>query len=182
MNIHTLLSTKERVSMLEYLLYKTEDLAISGVARDLGLSKGLVSKFFGILTRENILTKAGRKFAVRQKGLGTRAIKMLLNIGSFDAGMFGKFAFVRGAGLYGSLVKGENTEGSDIDLWLLINKTSDENLARLTNELKKRYGEKIKPLYLTEEKINVLKREEAVFYHSLVFGSVNVYGEEIETI
>jgi len=181
MNIHRLLSTKERVMILKFVLYKTSPLYVNEVAKDLELSKGLVSKLFGILSRENILKKINNKFTV-QNNISTRAVKILLNLDDFDTNIFKKFKFVKGAGVYGSFVKGKNTEESDIDLWILVvDDAREEDLAKLTNKLKKKYGN-IKPLYLTKKKIKILKKEDVVFYHSLVFGSINVYGEEIETI
>jgi len=177
-NIHKLLSTKERVKILRLILYRTNPLRVNEVARESELSKGLISKFFDVLLEEGILEKIDAKFSV-QDNPNTSAIKILLNIECFDTALFNKFTFVSGAGLYGSFVKGKNTEESDIDAWVLIDKTDEENLARLTSELKRRY-ENIKPLYLTREKIEILKREDPLFYHSLVFGSINVYGEGIE--
>ncbi len=176
MNIHKLLSTKERVKTLKLILYKTDYIRVVDVAKELRLSKGLVSKFFDILVKENVLKKFETK-CMAIDNPHTRAIKIFLNIVSFDASLLKKFKFVKAAGLYGSLVKGTNTEESDIDLWIIIDKTNEENLARLTNQLKKKYVS-IKPLYLTKEKIETLKKEDAVFYHSLVFGSINVYGKE----
>lgn len=180
MNIHRLLSTKERVKILKLVLYKIGSLSVTDVAKELKVSKGLVSKFFDILLKEGILKKINTESKV-QDNLNTSAIKILLNLESFDEKLFKKFPFVRGAGLYGSFAKGKNTEESDIDLWVLIDRTAEENLAKLTKELKERYGN-IKPLYLTKEKVKALRKEDAVFYHSLVFGSLNVYGEEIETV
>lgn len=99
----------------------------------------------------------------------------------FDPRTFQKYEFVRSAGLYGSFVTSENTEESDIDLWVFIEDTSDEKIAGLTRELKKK-NEKVKPLYLTREKLQILKKEDVTFYNALVFGSMAVYGERIETI
>lgn len=180
MNLHKILSTRERIRILKLILYKTSAFGVSDVAKDLSLSKGLISKFLDILTKDNILKKANARFVV-QDNLSTRAVKILLNLNDFDRNLLKKFKFIKGAGLYGSYVKGKNTEESDIDLWVLIDKTEEETLAKLTKELKKKYG-KIKPLYLTKEKIETLKSKDSVFYHSLVFGSINVYGEEIEAI
>lgn len=180
MNIHKLLSTKERVKILKLVLYRTGSMSVTDVAKRLKLSKGLVSKFFDILVKEHILKKTNTEFKV-QDNLSTSAVKILLNLESFDAKLFKKFPFVKGAGLYGSFAKGRNTEESDIDLWVLIDSTAEENLAKLTKELKEKYGN-IKPLYLTKEKVKVLKKDDTVFYHSLVFGSINVYGEEIEAV
>lgn len=182
MNIDELLSTKERIKILEFVLYKREEVTISKVAHNLGISKGLVSKFFKILTKEKILKRTKNKFWVADN-TKTKALRILLNLNEVDPSIFQKYEFVRAAGLYGSFVRGENTEDSDIDLWIFIDieQPSDESLAKLTNELKKRNW-KIQPLYLTKEKLETLKKEDTTFYHSLVFGSITIYGDKIETI
>lgn len=107
-------------------------------------------------------------------------MRILLNLNRFDSTIFRKYTFVRAAGLYGSFVTGENTEESDIDVWIFIEDTSDEALAKLTSELMRKNGD-VTPLYLTKEKLQLLKKEDVTFYHSLVFGSI-IYGEKIETI
>lgn len=180
MNINELLSTKERVKILEFVLYKKGQVTVSGVARSLNVSKGLVSKFFGILKKEKILKRVKNRFLVTDH-TNTKTMRILLNLNKFDSRIFQKYKFVRAAGIYGSFVTGENTEESDIDLWVLTEDTSDENIAKLTNELKRKYGN-IEPFYLTKDKLQILKKEDITFYHSLVFGSITVYGEKIETI
>lgn len=180
MNMNKLLSTKERVKILEFVLYRRGEITISGIAHALRVSKGLVSKFFDILRKEKILKRTKNRFLVTDH-INTRTLKILLNLNRFDSKIFQKHKFVRAAGLYGSVVAGENTEDSDIDLWVLIRNTSDENIAKLTNELKRKNGN-IEPFYLTKEKLFLLKKEDITFYHSLVFGSITVYGEKIETV
>ncbi|MCP2520900.1 nucleotidyltransferase domain-containing protein [SCandidatus Aminicenantes bacterium Aminicenantia_JdfR_composite] len=103
----------------------------------------------------------------------------MLNINIFNPSLFKKYSFIKGVGLYGSCVKGTNREDSDIDLWIKVEKVKEEELSKLTNELKRK-NERIKPLFLTKEKIEFLKKEDTVFYYSLVFGSIILYGEEIE--
>ena len=180
MNINKLLSTEERVKILKDILYKENMLRVSEVSNRLGLSKGLVSKFFDILTEEGILKKEGMKFRILENK-DLIALKILLNLNSFDLRIFKMFEFIKGAGFYGSFVKGLNTEESDTDLYVLIEDTSDENLAKITRKLKEK-DRRINPLYLTEEKIKVLKEEDKVFYYSLIFGSINIYGKEIEEL
>lgn len=180
MDIPSLLSTKERVKILNNILYPLQLLSVNRTAQELGISKGLVSKFFHTLYKEKILKKTKNKFIVLDNLL-TRSLKILLNLNSFDAFLFKKYPFLKSVGLYGSLARGENTRDSDIDLWLLIEKTKEEYLAGLTKELKKKYP-KIKPLYLTEEKLKILKKEDVVFYYSLFFGSITLYGDGIEKI
>ena len=104
----------------------------------------------------------------------------MISLHSIDAKVFNK-PFIKKAGLYGILTKGENTEESDIDVWILTGNAREEQLAKLTNELKKKYR-KIKPLYLTNEKLRILKDKDRLFYHSLVFGSIIIRGDKLEEV
>lgn len=178
MNIYKILSSKERQGILEDILYKEKALRVNEVASRLNLSKGLVSGFFNLLATEGILRKDGNEFRV-QDNLCVSAIKILLNFTGFNPNIFRKYKFVIGAGFFGSFVKGDNTEESDIDLYILIEDTTENNLAKITKELKKE-NSKINPLYLTQEKINDLNDNDPVFYHSLVFGSIRIYGKGID--
>jgi predicted nucleotidyltransferase len=181
MNIWTLFSTRERLKILKYIIYKDEVLTINKIANELRLSKGLLSKYFHILLKEKVLLKSNNKFFVKDNSY-TRSLKILLNLNTFKfESLFRKYEFVKAAGFYGSFVKGTNTEDSDIDMWMLIEGVDEEKIAKLTNELKRK-SDKIKPLYLTTEKIKMLKEKDPVFYHSLVFGSISIYGEGIEAI
>ena len=173
MNMHKLLSSKERIKILNYILYKTDSLTVNRTAKELKLSKALISQFFTTLKKEGILN-----YKNKVKGnLLTKSLKIPLNLNSIDTKIFNK-PFIKAAGLYGSFIKGENTEESDIDLWILTENAEEEQLAKLTNELKG----KIKPLYLTKEKLQLLKNKDKLFYYSLVFGSITVYGGKLEEI
>lgn len=176
MNIHKLLSSKERVKILNYALYRTDPLAVNKTANELKLSKALISQFFSALKREGILNN---KNEIRNR-LATKSLKILLNLNSIDIRAFSK-PFIQAAGLYGSFIKGENTEESDIDLWVLTENAKEEQLAKLTSELKEKHGN-IKILYLTNEKLRILKNKDNLFYHSLIFGSVVVHGDKLEEI
>ena len=178
MRLHKIFSTKERLKILTNILYKKDEINMTEVAKETGVSKGLVSKFIRMLIKEKILSRRKKKFRVNDN-IKVKALKIFLNLYRIDENLFKKFEFVRGAGLYGSFVKGENSEESDIDMWILVDKTSEENLAKLSKELKKKHGN-VKPLYLTDEKMKALKEKDKVFYHSLVFGSIAIYGEKIE--
>lgn len=180
MNINELLSTKERIKILRQALYKTEPLSVNKIAGEVNLSKGLVSKLLEMLVKAGIARRTNSKLFI-QDSLKTKAIKILLNLESFDARIFTKHRFVVSAGLYGSMVKGKNTEDSDIDLWVFVKDAREEDLAKLTRELKEKHA-KIKPLYLTRKKFEALKKEDAVFYHSLVFSSLTAYGDDLEAI
>lgn len=178
MNINKIFSTFQRVTILEKIIYSDSLVSVNKTAKDLRLSKGLISKFLNLLVSEKILKKRRAKFIVLDNSF-VRAIKILLNINNINPSIFKKYPFIEALGIFGSCTKGTNKEDSDIDLWIKVKKTKEEELSELTNVLKRK-SERIKPLFLTKEKIEVLKKEDTVFYHSLVFGSIIIYGEEIE--
>jgi len=176
MNINKLLSSKERLKLLNHIIYKTGRLTVNKTARELKLSKALVSQFISTLKKEGILNSKNEI----KDSLATKSIKIFLNLNLINPRAFNK-PFIKSAGLYGSFTRGENTEESDIDVWIIAENAKEEELAKLTSELKKQYGN-IKPLYLTKEKLSALKKMDPLFYHSLVFGSVNIIGEKLEEI
>lgn len=178
MNLETLLSTKERIKILRHVIFETGPLSVNRVASEVKLSKGLVSKYFDSLAKEGVLKKSGSKLLV-ENGVPSKALRILLNLDIFDSTFFRKYSFVRSVGIYGSMAKGTNTEESDIDMWLLVEAADEERLAHLTSGMKKTFGD-VKPLYLTKEKLRLLKKNDFVFYCSLMFGSITVYGEGIE--
>ena len=172
MNIHKLLSSKERVKILSYILYKNTSVTVIKTAEELHLSKALISQFFSLLKKEGIISN---KNSIKNN-LQVKSLKILLNLNNINEKIFNK-RFIHSAGIYGSSVKGLNTEESDVDIWILVSDAEEEELAKLTHELGG-----IKPLYLTKEKLKALKVKDSVFYYSLVFGSITIYGDALETI
>lgn len=101
MNTPQIFSTKERILILQKALFSSKPLSVNIVAKELRLSKGLISKYFDILAKEKILKKIKNKFFVLDN-LFVRSIKILFNINNFDLRIFKKFKFVKSVGLYGS--------------------------------------------------------------------------------
>ena len=167
-------SSKQRIKILEAIVFKTGHISVNNIANQLRLSKGLVSKYCSILSNMGILKKANGKLRITDSSL-VKGIKILLNIKHVDTNIFKRLSFVQAVGLYGSGAKGENTEDSDIDLWIKISNASEEKLAALTSKLNKTIRN-IKPLFLTDKKIEGAKNEDPLFYHSIVFGSIVLYG------
>ncbi len=180
MNIPSLLSTDERVKILRGVLFREGKLNVNQTAKALQLSNGLVSKYFNYLRKEGVMKKIGKNYQV-QDNVHTKTLKILLNLDLFDTILFKKYRFVKSAGLYGSMAHGINTERSDVDLWIYTEKVKEEDMARLTGNLRKKLGN-VRPLYLTDERIARLKNEDVVFYHALIFGSIVVYGDGIEAV
>lgn len=178
MNIEEILSTKERVKILSYIIYSEKKLRVNEIARKLKLSKGLVSKYFEILIRKLILKKIRGKFIVRNNSL-VKSLRIMLNIQKINPKIFKKYKFVKAVGLYGSCAKGVDTISSDIDLWVKVEKISDKKIAELTSELKRKI-ENAGILILNNKKLELLKKKDSLFYHSLFFSSIILYGKENE--
>jgi len=178
MNLNKLLSTKERRRLLETVIFSDSLPNASCLSKQLKISKGLVSQYFTILASEGIVKRSGNKISTRDN-LRVKTLKILLTLDSLNINL-SRYPFIRGAGIYGSTVKGENTANSDIDLWILTDDVKDEELSKVTAELKRK-NQRISPLYLTSNKIKELKEKDKLFYHSLFFGSIYIFGERIET-
>jgi predicted nucleotidyltransferase len=176
MKISALLSTRKRERILNDVLFKQGEISVADVARHLRVSKGFVSKFFSLLSKERILKKSKNKYVVLAN-INVRLLRILFNLRPFTDFNFRKFLYVKGVGIYGSCAKGENSEDSDIDIWIKIDKTDERELAKLTGSLKKLSG-RISPLYLSEEKLGVLRGEDPIFYNSIAHGSIKLYGED----
>jgi len=185
MNIPLLMSTKERTKILDHILFKTDPIHVSETARQLKLSKGLISKYFDLLKDNKILERKGRAYTLNHNQY-TRALKIIFNLTKLDITPLQQSNIVMSAGLYGSCARGENTEDSDIDLYVITKKSDAQTLGGLSRSLRdankdlnEDIDEKIKPLYLTEEKIKQLQIQDPLFHHALVFGSITLYGEGI---
>ncbi len=179
MNIWRLMSSKERVEALTLILER-ETAGVEETAKLLGRSKGFVSQFFSLLEEEGILRKAGRKYAIL-KSSKVRAIKILLNIARI-AEVIEKHRknWMVSVGVYGSFAKGENTEDSDLDIWIVVNRYPDEReIAKVEREISEETGKQAHLLILTRERIDRLRREDPVFYCELV-NSFVIWGEGIE--
>ena len=174
--MHRIFSTTQRVKILKSIIFNTGGLSVNSTARNTGLSKGLVSKYFEILTKKGVLKRTDGMLIVSDSSI-TKGIKILLNIESIDLRLFRKFPFVQSVGLYGSCAKGENNTDSDIDIWMKIKAASEENLASLSS-LVHRNLENSKIVFLTGEKIRKMQEDDELFYHSLVFGSIVLMGDE----
>jgi len=167
-------STKQRIKILGVVVFKTGNISVNNIANQLRLSKGLVSKYFDILAKMGILKKVNGKLRITDSSL-VKGVKILLNIKRVDTYIFKRLSFVQVVGLYGSCAKGEDTEDSDIDLWIKVSNASEEKLAALTSKLNKAI-KNVKPLFLTDKKIEKAKKEDPLFYNSLAFGSIILYG------
>ena len=168
-------STKQRIKILKHIIYRTDVVGVNSTAAELKLSKGLVSKYFELLAKKGILEKRNTKYMIIASSL-TRGIKILLNVDAVDLRPF-KMDFVKSVGLYGSCAKGDNDIDSDIDIWVRIDDEDQEKIAEFTSDILKK-NTNCKLLLLTTDKIMKLRDDEVMFYHSLVFGSIILMGDQ----
>ncbi|MEK6527763.1 MAG: nucleotidyltransferase domain-containing protein [Nitrospirota bacterium] len=174
--MESLFSTEQRIRILQAVIFRTDDVSVNSTASQLRLSKGLVSKYFRILLKQKILKK-GKVRLVVSESPSVRAIKILLNIKNIDVRIFSKYPFVIAAGLYGSCARGENTEDSDVDLWIRLKNIEETKAASLTSEINKKI-KNAKILILNDRKLDTIRKEDSMFYHSLAFGSIILYGDK----
>lgn len=168
-------STKQRIKILKAIIFNSESISVNSIAYGNKLSKGLVSKYYDILMKKGILKKENGKLFVTDSSI-TKGIKILLNINNIDLKLFKKHSFIKSVGLYGSCAKGDNTLDSDIDIWIRVKETAEETLASLSSAVNKKINN-AKILYLTEDKIKKMQKDDKLFYHSLVFGSIIIFGD-----
>jgi predicted nucleotidyltransferase len=172
--MESLFSTSQRIIILEAVIFRTGSVSVNNIASQLGLSKGLISKYFQILLKEQILKKEKGKLVVADNA-SVKTVKILLNVRRINTRIFGKYPFVTAVGLYGSCARGENTEDSDVDLWVRVKYAAESQLASLTSEINKKI-KNAKLFLLNDKKIEKLRKEDIMFFHSLAFGSIILYG------
>ncbi len=170
MNIPKVLSTRERMKILENIIFKEGMFGVCETAKELGLSKSLVSQYFDLLLKEKIIKRIGRKFKVRD-GAIVRSLKILFNIQRVKPNAFKKYKSIVAVGLYGSCAKGTNTESSDVDIWIKVDKIDNNLNTKLASELRKRVPN-ANILWLDNKRIKELKKKDPLFYYALYFGSI----------
>ena len=170
-----LLSTQERLRILEAVIFKRVQVSVNETATQLALSKGLVSKYLDLLAKAGMVKRRNGKFIVVETSPVVKGIKVMLNLQRLPISVFKKRPFIQAAGLYGSCAKGENTEESDMDIWIRVGQAQEKEQAALSSELNRRLGN-AKVLFLPDGKLERLKKEDELFYHALAFGSITFYG------
>jgi len=175
-------STKQREMILDHLLSNpSAGYRVRELSKNFAVSVGSVSQFLSLLKENRILIRKGDVFCVDTKSALTKALKIILNVGKIEFAAFKKVPGFLGAGLYGSWANGTNKEDSDIDIWLKIKKRiSEEVVAGISRQLNNKMNRKVQLLVLDPDKIEFLKKEDPIFFYSLVYGSIVIYGEVLE--
>ncbi|MFA4663325.1 nucleotidyltransferase domain-containing protein [Pyrococcus kukulkanii] len=180
-NMYKLISTKERVEILRYILER-DTIRVEETAKKLGVSKGLVSKLLHMLEKEGIVKKEGRYFKVILNPK-TRELKRFLNFLT----LYPKLSqlreeWIEGLGIYGSFSRGENKEGSDVDIWIYTQGEDMIRVAKFQRKLRDTLKREVDLLVLTPKKIERLKKEDPIFYYSLIYGSIIIWGENLRQL
>ncbi len=176
MNIQFLFSSPERIKVLEAIIFSTNSFRVTQVASAAGVNKGLVSQYFKFLNESAILNRSGNDFAIDSTSALTKATRIMININQINTKIFNKYTWVQSVGLYGSCAKGENTDNSDVDLWIRIKEFDDAKQAELRRKLNNSITNP-QLLFLTKDKIKLIQKQDPLFYHALVFGSITIYGD-----
>ncbi len=152
---------------------------VSEISKALKVNKSAVSIMIKKLERMGVLKG-------KQADLGNplvKALKVLINIESmFDSGALALLkSRAVSAGIYGSVAKGTDIEASDVDIWIIPKKNLDglqtSRLMRLLSDLLSR---QVQMVVLDGHRLESMKKDDTNFYHSLVFGSILLFGDGIE--
>jgi len=175
-------STKQREMILDHMLNNpSTGYRVRELSKNFAVSVGSVSQFLSILKENRILIRKRDVFYVDTKNALTKALKIILNVGNIEFAVLKKVPGLLGVGLYGSWANGTNKEDSDIDIWLKIKeRIGEEVVAGVSRQLNNKMNRKVQLLVLDPDKIELLKKEDPIFFYSLVFGSVVLYGEVLE--
>lgn len=179
--LERLLSTQERAKVLRRILIETEALKVEKTAKELDISKGMISQFFRILFDYEILEKKDGRIFTNFQNYKTMELKRFLNVSGLDVSELKKIKEVIGIGVYGSWVSGTNTKESDLDVWIKTKKHPPESrIAEVQGEIRRKKGYNAHILVLSAERIGKLKKSDPVFFYSLAYGSILLWGENIE--
>ncbi|WP_297471278.1 nucleotidyltransferase domain-containing protein [Thermococcus sp.] len=179
--MHELLSTEERIKVLQYVLER-DVVGVEEVARATGMSKGLVSKVLSLLVKHGVAKKRGRKFTIPETPK-KRELKRFLNFMVIYPKLIAlKKDWIVSLGIYGSFARGENKPESDLDVWAFTKKPGISKSAKLKRELERAVGREVNLLVLTPNRLRALRENDPVFYYSLVYGSMVIWGESLDRV
>ena len=180
MNITPLFSTPEREKILDYMLDNPkEKVTMRQIAKQLSVSASQVHKYFVILRKLGII----RKMEVQDNYL-VRSLRIMQNMkklknANIVSFLRKKIPGLKGIGVFGSWAEGTNMKGSDLDIWIKVEKEPELlTIAKTRKELEATIGVDIDLIILDKIKIKRHMEKNPPFYFSL-FYSILLYGEKI---
>ena len=181
METYKLFSTLEKEKAIKYILaHPKQEFSVRNLAKELNLSPAHISRVLNQLNKYNILKKS----KVNLQNPFTRTLKILFNIKALQKARCissaKKVESLIGIGIYGSWAKGTNTAKSDLDIWIKLSKpVSELEIAKLSSYISDKLKTEVSILALAPKKTEQLKRD-TLFYHSLVYSSIVLWGEPID--
>ena len=175
----TLISTGGRKKILAKILSNSgKTYGVRELATAVEVSPGAVSIFLRALEKDGIMKKKVPDLSNPE----VRALKILFNVEKVRA-IYGKLAKkfkIAGMGVYGSWAKGENTEESDLDLWIRVEKEPPPLETAEIRRIVKGGAEVANAsiLFVTPESLTGMREKDSVFYSTL-FHSFVIGGEGI---
>ncbi|MGC8850164.1 MAG: nucleotidyltransferase domain-containing protein, partial [Candidatus Bathyarchaeia archaeon] len=174
---------KEREKIIEFVLDNPEkEIKVRELAALLKISPAHVCRTLKILAEHGIIKRGDN--VVDLSNPYVRMLKVLFNIKKLiDGDVIGRLKRLgaMGAGIYGSWATGTNREDSDLDIWIKVGGNPGEmKVAAISSEIRRALGRNVQILVLTPKRIERLREGDPIFYYSLVFGSIRLYGEAIE--
>lgn len=179
MNMNELYSTPERERILKYLLYSQGEKTMREIAKEAKVSPAQVHKYLGILEKAGI-GKGARLLEIPK----VHAIRLAQNLGMLEkANLVGalrkSIPGVKGIGIFGSWASGANQKGSDIDVWVKVEKEPEVlKAAEARKALEKKLGVGVDLVFLDEKRVKGHMEKNPVFYFSLHY-SVLLWGEGV---
>lgn len=179
--IYDLFSSREREKIIRLLLDNpSKPYQVREVSRNLKISSGGVSGYFSYLTKAGILKRSRNAFRVKTDHPFTKVLKIFINVSRLQTGVVNKISGMTGMGVYGSWANGTNHENSDIDMWVKTKKrVPEEIVANVSSILSRKMKRNVQLIVLDPEKNNALRENDPIFYYSLVYGSVVLYGKSV---
>lgn len=173
------ISNGKRKRLLAYVLsMPSEPLKVRKIASHLGLTPGFVSVFLKKMAASGML-KGGRADI---SSPFVRAQKILCNVESISPLLpkLAKITGAKGIGLYGSLSRGEDMAGSDVDVWLKVDRYPDAVvIAKARDSLRAGLGRAASILVLTPERLLSMRNSDPSLYFALV-NSFHLWGERLD--
>jgi len=179
MNMNELYSTPERERILRYLLYGQREKTMREVAKETNVSPAQVHKYLGILEKAGI-AKGGKLLEVPL----VHSLRLTQNLKRLKkANLTGlirkKIPGVVGLGVFGSWANGTNMEGSDVDIWVKVEKEPEMLLSTQTRkELENKLGTGVDLIWLDEGRTKGHMEKNPPFYFSIYY-SIVLWGKRI---
>ncbi len=147
---------------------------VSAIAKELGVSKGLVSLVLSELEDIGVLDQ-GR--LDERKAEILRRILTLRDLLHTDFSMVGRKYGLKGIGIFGSYINGIFDRNSDVDVWVKVEKKlTQKELAALREDLERLFGRRVDLIVLDNRKLSSLRERASPLFYDLLH-SVVVWGD-----